>query len=218
LLGALIFDFDGVILDTETPEFQSWQEVFADHGSVLTIEVWAQAIGAGRTAFDIYGHLASVVGRPIDADSIRAVRRPRNDFLLSTQSILPGVESWIGAAKQLGFKLGVASSSTSEWVEAHLLRLGLREAFGSLRCADHVERTKPDPELYVSVLADLGVRPRDAIAIEDSPNGITAAKRAGLFCIAVPNSVTTGLDLSQADLRLSSLADLSLEGFIARAR
>ena len=123
--GAIIFDFDGVILDTETPEFQSWQEVFAEHGRVLTVEVWAQAIGAGRSAFDIYGHLESLVGATIDADAIRIVRRPRNDFLLATQAILPGVELWIGAARRLGLKLGVASSSTSEWVEAHLIRLGI---------------------------------------------------------------------------------------------
>ena len=132
--------------------------------------------------------------------------------------MLPGVESWIFAAKQRGFKLGVASSSTSEWVEPHLIRLGLREEFDCLRCADHVKRAKPDPELYVSVLAGLGVEAQEAVAIEDSPNGIMAAKRAGVFCIAVPNSVTTSLDLSQADLRLSSLADLSLEGFLAQAQ
>ncbi len=149
-------------------------------------------------------------------DKIRAVRRPRNEHLLADQSILPGVESWIESARHLGLKLGIASSSTSEWVDDHLIRLGLRDRFDCLRCADHVQRTKPNPELYVSVLSALNVRPQEAIAIEDSPNGIAAAKAAGLFCVAVPNAVTAALDLPGADLLLGSLGEHSLEELIAR--
>jgi beta-phosphoglucomutase-like phosphatase (HAD superfamily) len=110
----------------------------------------------------------------------------------------------------MGLKLGVASSSTSDWVKGHLARLGILERFDCIRCRDDVPNAKPEPDLYLAVLECLGVRASEAIAIEDSPNGLLAAKRAGLRCVAIPNSITANLDLGEADLLLDSLADVSL--------
>ena len=212
---AIIFDFDGVILDTETPEFQSWREVFAAYGCELKLEVWAQAVGTAATAFDPYAHLASTAG-PVDVAAIRARRRPRHAELIAAEAVLPGVRDCLEAARSLELRLAVASSSTSDWVAGHLERLGLRGYFDCLKCADHVAKTKPDPELYASVLEDLGLSANEAIAVEDSPNGVRAAKAAGLFCVAVPCPLTKGLDLDAADLRLSSLADIDLRALLAR--
>ena len=217
MIRALIFDFDGVILDTETPEYTSWREVFASHGAELTMEAWSQGIGAGPGSFDVYAHLASLTTQTVEVESIRTVRRARNQELIAAEAILPGVEAWLTDAQRLGFKLGIASSSPSDWVEGHLTRLGLRQPFECLRCRDHVTHAKPSPELYVAVCQGLGVGPSEAMAIEDSPNGISAARAAGLFCVAVPNGITALLDLSQADYRLESLANVSLEGVIAHA-
>jgi beta-phosphoglucomutase-like phosphatase (HAD superfamily) len=116
----------------------------------------------------------------------------------------------IDEAKALGLMVGLASSSTLDWVRGHLARLGILERFDCLRCRDDVANVKPEPDLYVAVLDCLGVRASEAIAIEDSPNGVTAAKRAGMRCIAIPNSITARLDLSQADVLLASLADITL--------
>src|SRR5205085_683086 len=131
--------------------------------------------------------------------------------LVEAQPVLPGVHDTLVAAKRLGLKLGVASSSTRDWVEGHLTRLDLVAQFACIRCAEDVRQTKPNPELYLSALEALGVPPDAAIALEDSPNGIRAAKRAGLFCVAVPNPLTLRLGLDEADLRLNSLAEMPLE-------
>ena len=110
----------------------------------------------------------------------------------------------------MGLRLGVASSSTNEWVKGHLARLGILESFDCIRCRDDVANAKPEPDLYLAVLECLGVRASEAIAIEDSPNGVLAAKRAGLRCVAIPNSITAQLDLGQADLLLGSLDEVTL--------
>ena len=206
-----------MILDTETPDFVSWREVFVDHGAELTMESWSQGIGAGPGSFDVYAHLASLTTRTVEVEAIRTIRRARNDALVGEEVAMPGVQTWLDEAKRLGLKTGIASSSPSEWVEGHTTRLGLREYFDCIRCRDHVTLAKPAPELYEVVCVSLGVAPSEAIAIEDSPNGIAAAKAAGLFCLAVPNAITVALDLSQADFLVRSLAEASLGHVIARA-
>jgi beta-phosphoglucomutase-like phosphatase (HAD superfamily) len=132
--------------------------------------------------------------------------------------VLPGVVERMDEARDLGLALAVASSSSRGWVEGHLERLGLRERFRAIRCAGDVPRVKPDPALYHAVLEATGVKASDAIAFEDSPNGVLAAKRAGLTCVAVPNALTARLDLGAADLQVSSLADLPLTGLLGRLR
>ena len=215
MIRAVIFDFDGVILDTETPDFISWREVFVAHGAELTMESWAQGIGAGPGAFDVYAHLASLSTHAVEVEAIRNVRRARNDALVAGEAPMPGVEAWLDEARRLGLKTGIASSSPSEWVEGHTTRLSLRGYFDCIRCRDQVGLAKPAPELYEAVCAAVGVAAGEAMAIEDSPNGIAAAKAAGLFCLAVPNAITATLDLSAADLRVESLAAASLESVIA---
>ena len=123
--------------------------------------------------------------------------------------ILPGVAEFIERARALGLALGVASSSPRSWVEGHLTHLLLRPHFTVIRCAEDVEHVKPAPDLYFAVTSALGVAPDQTIAIEDSPNGITAAKAAGLYCVSVPNAMTRNLSMDAADLVLVSLARVS---------
>jgi HAD superfamily hydrolase (TIGR01509 family) len=155
------------------------------------------------------------LGRPVDRETIQQQRRQRYDELLQVQSVLPGVREYIAAAKRLGLHLGVASSSSRRWVVGQLTALGLSAHFECIKCSDDVPRVKPDPALYQAVVQALGLQPQQAIALEDSPNGITAAKHAGLYCIAVPNPLTRQLSLTHADLLLNSLADLPLEQLLA---
>ena len=209
MIRALIFNFDGLILDTEGPEFQSWQETYQTHGHVLSFALWATCIGT-TGGFDPYTHLEEQLGRALDRDALRTQHRQRCTELLQAQAILPGITEYIAEAQRLGLRLGVASSSTRAWVVGHLSRYGLETHFTCIKCSDDVPRTKPDPALYLAALDALGIRPDEAIALEDSPNGITAAKRAGLFCVAVPNPLTRQLPLDHADLQIPSLADLPL--------
>ena len=213
IIKALIFDFDGLILETEGPDYQSWDEVYRSYGCSLPLEKCIESIGSMDT-FDPYLYLEQQLGRQVDREEIRARRRARQVELLANETILPGVEDYIVTARRLGLKLGLASSSSRGWVIGHLSRFGLEASFDCIQCGDDVIRTKPDPSLYLAVLRALGIEPHQAIALEDSPNGCLAAKRAGIFCVAVPNALTQHLVFDSADTRLSSLALLPLEKLI----
>ncbi|WP_020576734.1 HAD family hydrolase [Actinopolymorpha alba] len=216
-IRALIFDFDGLILDTEVPEFESWQAIFSAHDSVLRLEVWAQCIGSSDHGWDPYAHLEREYGKPVDRAVIKAARRAHCDQLIAAQTVLPGVEAYIHEARRRGLKVGLASSSSRRWVDGHLQRLRLHTYFDAIRTSDDVARTKPDPELYRVAAAALGVHPAQAIALEDSPNGVAAAKAAGLFCVAVPNQMTRQLPLDAADLRLPSMDAMPLNDVLFAA-
>ncbi len=209
MIRAIVFDFDGLILDTELPEFQSWQTIYQAHECTLPLAVWATCIGTTE-AFDPYAYLEEQLGRAVDREAVQLRQRQQCDALIAAQAVLPGVHDYIADARRLDLQLGVASSSSRAWVHGHLTRLELHQHFVCIACRDDGPRTKPDPALYQAALAALGVRPEEAIALEDSPNGILAAKRAGLFCVAVPNVLTRQLPLDHADLQIPSLAALPL--------
>ena len=215
MVRAVIFDFDGLILDTEEPVFRSWVEVYQEHGAQLPFERWVEIVGSTTSGFHPQRHLEELLGRPLSQEVLdrRIVRRTE---FVHAKELLPGVLQHIEEARSRGLKLGVASSSTTGWVKGHLARLGILDRFHCLRCRDDVANVKPAPDLYLAVLECLGVAAAEAVAIEDSPNGITAAKQAGLRCVAIPNVITAGLDLSRADVVLSSLAEVSLAELLTR--
>jgi len=215
MFRAVVFDFDGLILDTEEPIYRSWLEVYQAHGEELPFERWIQTVGSTNAAFHPQHHLEERLGRPLPKELLdgRVVRRTE---LILANAVLPGVVAHLDRARELGLAVGLASSSTGEWVRGHLARLGILDRFDCVRCRDDVAHAKPEPDLYLAVVDCLGVNAAEAFAVEDSPNGITAAKRAGLKCVAVPNSITERLDLTHADLVVRSLADLSLDDLIAK--
>lgn len=217
MIKALIFDFDGLILDTESPEFQAWQEVFGAHGHALSLDLWADLVGRPRTYFDMYSYFKELNGPLTDLDALRKDRRARVVQLVLEQPILPGVLNYLTEAKEIGLKLGLASSSGGDYVRAHLKRLHLVEYFDVTKCFEDTESHKPEPGPYLAALEDLGVAPRQAMAFEDSPNGVAAARAAGIFCVAVPNPITQCLALTRANYCLKSLADESLRQLLSRA-
>ncbi|HAT45535.1 MAG TPA: hypothetical protein DDW33_10025 [Ktedonobacter sp.] len=218
MIKALIFDFDGLILDTEMSSFQTWQEIYEEHDCQLPFSTWAICIGGSTELFDPFEYLEQQIGRPVLREEIRLRRRLRHVQIVEEQPVLPGVEDYMLSAKRLGLKIGLASSSRHEWVDSHLTRLGLIDYFDSIKCFDDVKQSKPDPELYLAVLDALGVHGREAIALEDSPNGVIAAQQAGIYCVVVPNPVTRQLPLEHADLCLSSLGDVSLEHLLEKVQ
>jgi HAD superfamily hydrolase (TIGR01509 family) len=216
MIRALVFDFDGLILDTEGPIYLSWQELFASFGFPLPFEIWATTIGSAEAEYDPARELKRLVGQTLDWGRIEEERQQRELALIAQQTLLPGVEQTLQDARRLGLKLGLASSSSCAWVERHLKARDLCAYFDVLRAADDVRLTKPDPELYLAVLAQLGVNGAEAVALEDSPNGIRAAKAAGMYCVAVPNALTRQLPLNEADFRLDSLAEMPLEKWLEK--
>jgi HAD superfamily hydrolase (TIGR01509 family) len=220
VIKALVFDFDGLILETETPDFQAWSEIYREHGHELPRERWVENIGASAWPFDALEHLASLVlhTAKLDRDAVRAKQEARKVKLVAALEMMAGVNDYLRDARRLGLKVALASSASDAYVSGHLDRLAVRDAFDAVVCRDHVARGKPFPDLYLRAVAELGVAAAEAIAFEDSRNGVAAAKAAGLHCVAVPNPMTSGLDLSAADLRLDSLGALTLEQLLARFR
>jgi HAD superfamily hydrolase (TIGR01509 family) len=216
VIRGLIFDFDGLIVDTESTVYQSWQEVYREYGQDLPFEEWGQIIGTSQNEhFDPVERLETRLGRRFEnSEMLKERRLQREMVLVARQPILPGVEEYLKDAKRLSLKLAIASSSDRDWVAGHLENFGLIHYFDVIHTSDDVEHTKPDPALYQLALESLMLKPGEAIVLEDSPNGVTAAQRAGIFCVAVPNPLTRLLPLDHADMRLDSLADMLLEALI----
>ena len=212
-IRALIFDFDGLILDTETPDFHVWQTIYQEHGFELPHDEWGKIVGGyGLAHFDAAEHLTHLSQGELDTVSLRHRHRSESHAITLQQPVMPGVLDYVHEAKRLGLKLAIASSSQHSWVDTHAKRLGIFDHFDAIICADDVGvgRTKPNPDLFLLALNQLKVQKDEAIVFEDSPNGVKAANQAGIFVVAVPNPVTSLLKINGANLTISSLTDLSL--------
>ncbi|HET7461262.1 MAG TPA: HAD family hydrolase [Longimicrobium sp.] len=216
MIEAVVFDFDGLIFDSETHEYECVRELFAEHGAELPLEVWGACVGREAGYFDPYAYLQESAGVTLDREDADRRRRERFYERIRGEGAIPGVEEALRAARSLGLKVGLASSSGRGWVEGQLRRLGLLHFFDCVRTADDVERVKPEPDLYLGVLRSLGVPPARAVAFEDSPNGALAAARAGMYCVVIPNRVTAALEFGEHDLRLESLMQAELADLLAR--
>ncbi len=212
MIRALVFDFDGLILDTETPLIDSYGDVHLAHGVPFDRAVFLRSVGHADYAFDPWHGFSPHADRA----ALELERRARKDERIRRQSVLPGVVALLDAARERGLHVGLASNSEHAWVEPHLARVGLRDRFAFLACRDDVASPKPEPDLYKLVLNHLGLRGHEAIAFEDSHTGSLAAKRAGLWTVAAPNVSTAHHDFTHADLRVASLADCPLPGLLAR--
>jgi HAD superfamily hydrolase (TIGR01509 family) len=211
--GALILDFDGLILDTESPIFEEWRTTFRARGHDLGLDVWQHALGTFGT-YDPCAHLSKLTGEDFDHETLRQEVRARNMVRCEALPLLPGVAERVQEARASGLKTAVASSSTSAWVEGWLERHGIRPLFDTVCSRDHVERVKPAPDLFLLAASRLGVAPERCVVFEDSPNGIRAARAAGMRCVAIPNAVTRALPMEGADLVLTSLGERPLAGIL----
>jgi HAD superfamily hydrolase (TIGR01509 family) len=206
-VSALLFDFDGLIVDTETPSLTSWQELYREHGHELSLERWAAAVGT-IGGFDPVAYLHELAG-PVDLTEGLERRRARDLALSEIEDVRPGVLDYLVEARRRGIATAIVSSSSREWVDNHLARLERVGRFDEIVTADgDPARAKPRPVLYLEALERLEVAAADAVAFEDSPNGVHAARAAGIFCVAVPNGVTATLGLEEADHVVSSLDEL----------
>ena len=216
VIQAVVFDFDGTLFDSESHEYAVIQEIFREHGAELPLEVWGECVGRESGFFDPIAHLEREIGRRLDREGLARLRSERFRERIRGAGALPGAAEALQATRAMSLRVGLASSRSAAWVRGQLQRLGLLDSFDCIRTADDVARVKPDPELYLSVLECLGVQPQHAVAVEDSPNGALAARRAGMYCVVVPNPVTAGLAFGEHDVRLDSLHELDLGALLAR--
>ena len=218
-MRAFLFDFDGLILDTELASRAGWQLLYREHGHELPAELWATLVGTTHAPWDPMAHLEELVGEPLEREALNERRHAHEIALIEAEELRPGIEEYLAAARRHGLKRAIVSSSTRPWVDMHLHRLEQAAGWDAICTADRdPARAKPSPRLYLEALEALDVAASEAVAFEDSPNGVLAAKAAGIFCVAIPNEVTRELGLGEAgaDLVLDSLAELPPDELLAR--
>jgi putative hydrolase of the HAD superfamily len=208
---ALIFDFDGLILDTESAIYEVWRNLYAEHGHPLSLQTWAQCIGSDFShSYDPKTQLEQLTGKRFEwpAEETRLTQAVQK--LLQHYPVLPGVQELLTAAKAAHLPCAVASSSPQSWVLPHLERLQLRSFFTHVITREQVTKVKPAPDLFLAAATQLGVTANQAIVLEDSLNGLRAATAAHMRCIIAAGPTTQHLDFSTAWRRVSSLAELTL--------
>jgi HAD superfamily hydrolase (TIGR01509 family) len=216
-IEALLFDFDGVLWDSEVASVRSWQEMYAEYGQSLSLDSFITRLGT-IGGIDLVAELERLVGTSVDRDAVERRRWERKMELVRELKPRPGVLDYIAEARRRGLAVAVVSTDDTKWITTGLRILGLSDAFDFIECADgDMSKAKPSPALYVTALDRLALSASEAIAIEDSPNGIRAAKAAGLFCVGYANAVTRQLDLSDADVVVESLDDLALSDVVRSA-
>ncbi len=207
--AAVVLDFDGLILDTESSALHVWSEVYREHGHELDLGLWQRGVGT-HGGFDAWRHLEGLTGGALDRAALGPAIHERHLQMCKAQPLLPGVRRLLEDAAALGLRAAVASSSSRGWVEGWLGRHGIRSLLASVCGRDDVVSVKPAPDLYLKAAERLGVVPAVCVAFEDSPNGVRAARAAGMACVAVPNGVTRGFTFPETDLTVESLAELRL--------
>lgn len=213
-LEAVVFDFDGLIIDSEWAIYETARAAFAVHGHDLTVEAWSTIIGLGDDDEDrAWSLLLAAMGiEDFDRATFSVTHAAQDRANRDTLPLLPGVEVLVDSLTSAGVPIGVASSSSLGWLERHLGRLGLLRRFGTLVGADVVGGVgKPAPDVYLWACADLGADPTRSVALEDSAHGVTAAKAAGMGAVAVPSRITRFNDFIHADLVVDSVAHLTVD-------
>jgi HAD superfamily hydrolase (TIGR01509 family) len=209
-LQAVVFDFDGVCIDTETARLQSWQRIFDRYGFELPLDEWVKNIGKAAWVSHPFDILQNLTGNPLDRMALETLHREYEVEIANAMPLRPGFADRLIEAQALGIRCAIASSSSHHWVDGHLDRRGLLGYFTTIVCREDTGVHKPDPGPYLAALDRLGAASSNAIAVEDSPAGIASAKAAGLYCIAVPCDLTRNMDLGAADRLVQSLEEVTL--------
>jgi putative hydrolase of the HAD superfamily len=212
MIKAVIFDFDGLIVDTESVWFEAYKEVLQRYEVELTLQKFSEVVGTSDEI--LFDFINSNLKEPIEKELIEQMAKELVDEKLLDPTLRENVEDYLISAKNAGLQIALASSSSREWVESFLKKLTIYEYFSVIKTKDDVKKVKPDSELYLKAIEEIGVQASEAIAFEDSLNGLIAATKAGLHCVIVPNQVTSHLEFENHSLRLSSMAEKSLEDVI----
>jgi putative hydrolase of the HAD superfamily len=205
-LRGLIFDFDGLIVDTESAIIESWQAIHREDGLPSRPDVLHALVGHVDVAADIWE------AYPDDHDKSALDRRHRTlaRALMAAAPVRPGVDALLAEARSAGLRLAVASNSSHAHVEGQLAPRGLLPLFDAVLCREDVPLGKPEPDLYLAALARLGLPASDVLAFEDSVPGHVAAARAGLRVIVTPNPATAHHEFPHALRRWDSLHSVTV--------
>jgi HAD superfamily hydrolase (TIGR01509 family) len=213
---ALLLDFDGTMLETESSSYGSWRDLLAEHDYELTHDTWSAAVGT-INGVDPAALLERHLGAPVDRAALEDRQSALHREMLAEEVLRPGIQRLVDDARARGVHTAIVTSASERWVREHLRRLGLDRDWEHIVAADgDPARAKPAPLLYEEAIALLGISAAEGVAIEDSPNGVIAAKAAGLVAVAFPNPITERMNLDQADVVITDLEGLGLDGLLAR--
>ena len=219
MIRALLFDFDGLIVDTEVPTYESWRRIYEEHGVELALADWIPVVGSGTSLsgkFDAVAQLETLAATRLDREAIIARRTALKTQLCDEAPLLESVVELLAEAERLRLKTAVVTRAHRTWVTHHSERVGLAHAWAAVLCSDG-DHVRPKSELYLDALRALAVEAAEAIAFEDSPAGARAAAEAGIFCVAIPNRITRDASFDGADVVLASLSARTLDDLIAKA-
>lgn len=205
---GIIFDFDGVLADTEWAIYQSWVELYAREGQNLEIETYAPCLGAGYSRWDPAAHLERLTGRSYDWETETPMRQARIESALKTMGLMPGALELMKWCRSQQIGMAVASSSSRRWVEGWLRRFGVLPFFNGVFTRTDGYEVKPSPALFLAAWQSLNLDKEDCLIVEDSENGVLAAWRAQIPCVAIPNRMTEHGDFSCATYRVSCMEEL----------
>ncbi|WP_246017661.1 HAD family hydrolase [Mesobacillus subterraneus] len=211
-MKAIVFDFDGLIIDTETVWYEAYKEALGFYHADLPLEEFAKCIGTHDTV--LFDYFKSQLGEDTDCDEIESRASEIVDVKLRTVNARDGVKEYLEEAHRSGLKIGLATSSSRAWVTRLLNELRLIDYFEAIVTKDDVEKVKPAPDLYAKAVEKLRVQPSEALAFEDSLNGLNAAVAAGLKCVVVPNPVTEALAFEKHELKMASMGEKTLDEVI----
>jgi putative hydrolase of the HAD superfamily len=205
--SAVLFDFDGILVDTEWAIYQAWQRVFEDHGHHLPLEIYTRCIGTDFATWSPKTHLEELTGLAIDWHDLDARRQEEIMKDLTHEGPMHGVVALLERLAARKIACAVVSSSSHKWVDGWLEKLGLTGFFQTTVCRGDAPRIKPTPDLYLEAARQLSIPAAECLVIEDSLNGLLSAKAAGMSVWIVPNRVTESLDFTAANRVLRSLAE-----------
>jgi HAD superfamily hydrolase (TIGR01509 family) len=205
-IRAIIFDLDGLMVDSEPMAKQAWRTLLARYGHTLDVDTINAILGlrladSSRLVRDRYQ-------LPLSAEKLAAEENKLfMASLTETRSLtpMPGLFRLLEAVDAHGLVRAVATSSGCHYASVALEMIGADDGFAAVVTGDSVRNGKPAPDIYLAAAEALSLPPSDCLALEDSPNGVLAAKAAGMRCAAVPNDMTADLDLSAADWIFQSL-------------
>lgn len=205
---GIIFDFDGVLVDTEWAIYQSWVQLYAREGQEISIATYSPCLGAGYSHWNPAEHLEKLTGKKYDWDVETPARQAVLEADLARSGLMDGAAELLDWCAGQGIGLTVASSSSRRWVQGWLERLGIYHRFAGVFTRTDGYPVKPNPALFEAAQQCLGLGKAECLIIEDSENGTIAAQNAGIPCVAIPNRMTENSDFSRAAYRCASLAAL----------
>jgi len=207
---AIIFDHDGTLVDTESPDFEACTILCREQGIELSLEYWAENIVGHMDGYTtLFNEQLHPANPHFTLDNMWQRLHQLWEKTLEHTQLMPGVETLLPHLRKEGYKMGVATAADRDWANRWLTRFNLLPYFQTVATGQDVTRNKPAPDVYLLAAELLGANPARCLVFEDSVAGASSARAAGMTVVAVPSPITQSLDFSVANHTISGLQNVS---------